>query len=81
MEPFDPYLTFRLILALIFSGFIVYDLIALCVWYHGLPRLMRRFILLKLLQIRSRALKVEFLLIGVLVSIEGWLMMLLLRWD
>ena len=81
MEPFDPYLTFRLILALIFSGFIVYDLIALYVWYHGLPRWMRRLVLLKLLQIRSRALRVEFLLIGVLVSIEGWLMMLLLRWD
>jgi hypothetical protein len=81
MELFDPYLTFRLVLALIFSGFIVYDLIALYVWYHGLPRWVRRIVLLKLLKIRSRALKVEFLLMGVLVFFEGWLMTLLLRWD
>lgn len=77
MELFDPYLTFRLILVIFFAGLILYDLIGLVIWYRGLPRLMQRFVLLKILQVRTRILKVELFLIGLLLLIEGGLMILL----
>jgi hypothetical protein len=70
---------FRWVVALLFVGYFLYDLIELGIWYRQLPRLIRRAILLKLLQLRSRALKVELSLIMVLFIIQGWLTVLLLR--
>ena len=75
----DPYLTFRWILAGLLAGTLFYDLVELGLWYRQLPRLVQRIVLLKLLQVRSRALKVELSLIMVLFSIQGWLTILLLR--
>jgi hypothetical protein len=77
----DPYLTFRLILTLLFSGLVLYDVIGFVVWYRELPRFAQRIIILKLLQVRSRALKFELFLIILLLSIEGVLMMLLYKVD
>lgn len=79
MEIFEPYLAFRWIVALLFTGYLLYDLIELRVWYRQLPRLVQRIVLLKLLQLRSRALKVELSLIVALFFIQGWLTVLLLR--
>lgn len=79
MTAFDPYITFRLILSLLFSAFILYDLIGFFVWYRQLPPLVQRITLLKLLQLRSRALKIELSLIIILTSLEGWLMFLLIK--
>lgn len=79
MEMFEPYLAFRRIVALLFTGYLLYDLIELRVWYRQLPRLVQRIVLLKLLQLRSRALKVELSLIVALFLIQGWLTVLLLR--
>jgi hypothetical protein len=79
MEMIDPYLTFRWVLAMLLAGTLLYDLVELGVWYRQLPRLIRRTVLLKLLQVRSRALKVELSLIVGLFAIQGWLTILLLR--
>ncbi len=75
----DPYLTFRWLLAILLAGTLLYDLIALGIWYRQLPRLPRRVVLLKLLQLRSRALKAELSLIVFLFAVQGWLTILLLR--
>ncbi|HZR47078.1 MAG TPA: hypothetical protein VFA47_10260 [Candidatus Manganitrophaceae bacterium] len=75
----DPYLTFRWVLAILLAGTLLYDLIELGLWYRELPKLARRVVLLKLLQVRSRALKVELSLIVLLFAIQGWLTILLLR--
>jgi len=75
----DPYLTFRWVLALLLAGTLLYDLVELGLWYRELPRLAQRIVLLKLLQVRSRALKVELSLIVLLFAIQGWLTILLLR--
>lgn len=79
MEIIDPYLTFRWVLAILLAGTLLYDLIELGVWYRALPRLIRRIVLLKLLQVRSRALKIELSLIASLFAIQGWLTILLLK--
>lgn len=79
MKIFEPYLAFRWIVALLFAGYLLYDLIELRAWYRALPRMLRRIVLLKLLQLRSRALKVELSLIVILFFIQGWLTVLLLR--
>ena len=79
MRIVDPYLTFRWVLALLLAGTLLYDLVELRLWYRELPRLVRRTVLLKLLRVRSRALKVELSLIVVLFAIQGWLTILLLR--
>ena len=79
MEALDPYQLFRLSIVLLFTGLILYDLIGMVVWYRGLPRFIKKVVLLKLLQIRSRTLKGELLLIVILLSIEGKLMILLLK--
>ena len=79
MRIVDPYLTFRWVLALLLAGTLLYDLVELRLWYRALPRLVRRAVLLKLLRVRSRALKVELSLIVVLFAIQGWLTILLLR--
>ena len=75
----DPYLTFRWVLAILLAGTLLYDLIELGLWYRELPKLARRVVLLKLLQVRSRALKVELSLIVLLFAIQGWLTILLLK--
>lgn len=75
----DPYLTFRWVLAILLAGTLLYDVVELGLWYRELPRLVRRIVLLKLLQVRSRALKVELSLIVLLFAIQGWLTILLLR--
>lgn len=79
MQMVDPYLTFRWVLALLLAGTLLYDLVELRLWYRELPRLVRQAVLLELLQVRSRALKVELLLIVVLFAVQGWLTVLLLR--
>ncbi|MBI3803217.1 MAG: hypothetical protein HY282_05580 [Nitrospirae bacterium] len=79
MQMADPYLTFRWVLAILLAGTLFYDLIELGVWYCQLPRWVRRIILLKFLQLRSRALKVELSLIVILFTIQGWLTILLLK--
>lgn len=79
MQFVDPYLTFRWVLAILLAGTLLYDLIELGVWYRQLPRILRRIVLLKLLQVRSRALKIELSLIVVLFAVQGWLTILLLR--
>lgn len=79
MQIVDPYLTFRWVLALLLAGTLLYDVVELGLWYRELPRLVRRAVLLKLLRVRSRALKVELSLIVVLFAIQGWLTVLLLR--
>ena len=81
MEPLDPYLIFRLSTVLLLIGLILYDLIGMIVWYRGLPRFVKKVVLLKLLQIRSRALKVELFLIVFLLSVEGILMTLLFKQE
>ena len=81
MEPLDPYLIFRLSTVLLLIGLILYDLIGMIVWYRGLPRFVKKVVLLKLLQIRSRALKVELFLIVFLLSVEGGLMILLFKQE
>ena len=81
MELPDPYLIFRLSIVLLLSGLILYDLIGMIVWYRGLPQFVKKVVLLKLLQIRSRALKVELFLIVFLLSVEGGLMILLFKQD
>ena len=75
----DPYLTFRWVLAMLLAGTLFYDLIELGVWYRQLPRWVRRIVLLKFLQLRSRALKMELSLIVILFAIQGWLTILLLK--
>lgn len=75
----DPYLTFRWVLAILLAGTLLYDVVELGLWYRELPRLVQRIVLLKLLQVRSRALKVELSLIVLLFAIQGWLTILLLR--
>ncbi len=77
MDAFEPYIVFRLILTLLFSGFILYDLIGLVVWYRVLPRFVQRVILLKLLQLRSGRLKLELGLIIVLLATQVWLFTIL----
>jgi hypothetical protein len=79
MEIVDPYLTFRWVLAILLAGTLLYDLIELGVWYRQLPRLIQRIVLLKLLQVRSRTLKIELSLIVALFAIQGWLTFLLLK--
>lgn len=74
MKIFDPYITFRVLLALLFFGYLMFDLIAMVVFYQQLPRFVQRVILLKLLQLRSRSLKVEIVSILLLFSFEGWLL-------
>ena len=74
MEIFDPYITFRVLLALLFSGYLMFDLIAVFVFYKQLPRFVQRVVLLKLLQLRSHSLRVEISVIFLLLSIEGWLL-------
>jgi hypothetical protein len=76
---FEPYIIFRWVVALLFAGYLLYDLVELGAWYRQLPRWVRRIILLKLLQLRSRALKMELSLIVVLFIIQGWLTILLLK--
>ena len=78
MSSLDPYFASRLILALLFSGFIVYDMIGAVVWYRQLPRFVQKLILLKLLQLRSRTIKMECALVLSLLSIQGVLMAVLL---
>jgi len=75
----DPYLTFRWVLAILLAGTLLYDLIELGLWYRELPKLARRVVLLKLLQVRSRALKVELSMVVLLFAIQGWLTILLLK--
>lgn len=79
MEIFEPYLLFRWIIALLFIGYLLYDLVELGLWYRQLPRLVQRMVFLKLLQLRSRALKMELSLIVILFAIQGWLTILLLK--
>ena len=79
VEQFDPYITFRVGLSILFSGFVIYDIIALMVWFRGLPRLMRRMVLLKLLQVRSHSLKLELALVAVLLMVQGILFQILVR--
>jgi hypothetical protein len=79
MEMFEPYLIFRWMIAFLFAGSLLYDLAELGLWYRQLPRWIQRMVLLKLLQLRSRALKVELSLIVVLFTIQGWLTILLLK--
>jgi len=79
MELFEPYLAFRWIVAILFAGSLLYDLIELRLWYCQLPRFVQRMVFLKLLQLRSRALKVELSLIVLLFVIQGWLTVLLLK--
>lgn len=79
MEMFEPYLAFRWTVAILFAGYLLYDLVELGIWYRQLPRLVQRRVFLKLLQLRSRALKVELSLIMVLFIIQGWLTILLLK--
>lgn len=74
MSAFDPYFTFRLALTFLMSGYIIYEVIGLVMWYRGLPRLAQRMMLLKLLQFRSSTLKLEFSLMIFLTIIAGWLM-------
>jgi len=81
MAAFDPYIIFRLTLVLLFSGFILYDLIDSVVWYRQLPRFVQKLILLKLLQLRSRTIKIECALILGLISIQGILMVVLFRGE
>ncbi len=81
MDNFEPYLTFRLVMAIVFTGLILYDLIGMAVWYRGLPRLAQRIVLLKLLQVRSRTIRFELFLIILLMSVEGGLMILFLKGD
>ncbi len=79
VEQFDPYMTFRVGLAILFSGFLIYDMIALMVWYRELPRLMRRMVLLKLLQVRSYSLKLELTLVLALLMVQSILLRILVR--
>ena len=79
VEQFDPYITFRVGLAILFSGFVIYDMIALMVWFRELPRLMRRMVLLKLLQVRSHSLKLELTLVVALLMVQGILFRILVR--
>lgn len=79
MQIVDPYLTFRWLLAMLLAGMLLYDLVELGIWYRQLPRPAQRIVLLKLLQVRSRPLKIELSLIVLLFSIQGWLTILLLR--
>ncbi len=81
MNAFDPYFVSRLILALLFSGFILYDLIGAVVWYRQLPTFAQKLILLKLLQLRSPAIKRACVLIFSLLSIQGVLTVVLLRGE
>lgn len=79
MEMFEPYPMFRWTVAILFAGCLFYDLFDLAVWYRQLPRWVQRIVLLKLLQLRSRALKVELSLTVALFLLQGWLTVLLLR--
>ncbi|MBN4054803.1 hypothetical protein JYT87_03750 [Nitrospira defluvii] len=79
MAIFDPYFTFRLALALLFTAYILYDLIAMLVWYRSLPEILKKLIFLKLLQVKSRTLKLEMGLIITLLSVDGGLMFHLLK--
>ncbi len=75
---FEPYLFFRFFLLFLFAGLVIYDVIGFVVWYRGLPRLVQRIIILKVLHIRTGRLKREVGVICVLLALEGWLMGLLL---
>lgn len=79
MEMLEPYSTFRWMVAILFVGYLIYDLIELGSWYRQFPRPVQRMIFLKLLQLRSRALKVELSLIVALFILQGWLTILLLK--
>lgn len=79
MRMIDPYLTFRWVLAILLAGTLFYDIVELGIWYRQLPRMVRRTVLLKLLQVRSRALRMELSLIVLLFAIQGWLTILLLK--
>ncbi len=79
MTVFDPYLAHRLLLAAVLAGLVLYDLIGLVVWFRGLPRLARRILILKLLRLRSRALRIELLLIAFLFLVQGYLTVLLFK--
>lgn len=81
MNAFDPYFASRLLLAFFFSGFVVYDLIDTVMWYRRLPRFVQKLIQLKLLQLRSRTIKMECALIVSLLFIQGILMVLLVHWE
>jgi len=71
---FDPYITFRVALAVLFSAYLLFDLIATFVFYKQLPRFVQRVVFLKILQLRSESLKVEIGTIVLLLSFEGWLL-------
>lgn len=77
MGTIEPYLFFRFFLFALFAGFLIYDVIGLVVWYRGLPRLIQRIIVLKVLQVRTGRMKRELGVIGVLLALEGWLVLLL----
>lgn len=79
MDFSDPLFLFRFFLSVLFGGLLVYDLIGLIVWFRGLPRLLRRIIILKILQFRSQKLGWEFGTVAVLFFVEGWLLILLSR--
>jgi len=74
MKIFDPYITFRVLLALLFFSYLMFDWIATFIFYKQLPRFVQRVVLLKLLQLRSQSLKVEIMTILALLSFEGWLL-------
>jgi len=62
-----------------FSAYILYDLIGRVLWYRALPRLVKRMVLLKLLQLRSGRIKFELSIVLVLASVQVWLMFLLMK--
>ncbi len=79
MTNFEPYFVFRLLMTLFFSAYILYDLIGMVLWYRALPRLVKRMVLLKLLQLRSGRIKFELSIMLVLASVQVWLMFLLMK--
>lgn len=81
MNVFDPYFASRLLLAVLFFGFVIYDVIDSVLWYRQLPRFVQKLVLLKLLQLRSRTIRMECATIIALLSIQGILMFALLSWE
>lgn len=81
MSTFDPYFAARLLLSFLFFGLILHDVIGVLVWYRQLPGFVQKLILLKLLQLRSPAIKRECALVLGLLSIQGLLMAVLLQGD
>lgn len=81
MAFFDPYITFRVMLALFIGTYLLFDFVAMFILYLQLPRFVRRIILLKLLQLRSRSLRIEISLVVLLLSVEGWLLFRILTGE